>query len=210
VSEEDRDTRRLYVDSPLRPWQSEPEHSGADVGRIGMTLFLLALTMLFGASILAYLITRANNAAAWRPEGSPDLPGVMWLSTAVILCSSVSMWRATADLSGGRQRAFRRGMLVTLALGVAFMVMQLAGWWQLAAAGAGAGSSLYAFTFYLLTGLHFAHVLGGVIPMAFMTRWSFAGAYEDPVRGRRIRLLGAYWHYLDAVWVVMFVVLFVV
>jgi cytochrome c oxidase subunit 3 len=210
VTEGKEKKRRLFVESPLRPWESEPDHSGADVGKIGMALFLAALTMLFGATILAYLITRANNAAQWRPEGSPDLPAVMWVSTLVILLSSVTMWRSTARLREGSQAAFRSSLLGTLVLGVAFMGLQVAGWWQLAGAGAAAGSSLYAFTFYLLTGLHAAHVLGGVIPMAFMTRWAWAGAYEDPARAGRVRLLGAYWHYLDAVWVVMFVVLFVI
>jgi cytochrome c oxidase subunit 3 len=210
VTEGDNDKRRLFVDAPLRPWESEPEHSGADVGRIGMVLFLAALSMLFGASIVAYLITRANNAAQWPPEGSPALPGVLWLSTLVILASSVTMWLTTRHQARGETVPFRRWFLLTLLLGVIFMVLQVAGWLQLAAAGAGMGSSLYAFTFYLLTGLHAAHVLGGVLPMAFMTRWAFAGDYDDPERGGRVRLLGVYWHYLDLVWVIMFVLLFLV
>lgn len=207
---ESNDKRRLYVDSPLRPWESEPEHSGADVGKIGMFLFLAALSMLFGATIVAYLITRANNSATWPPEGSPPLPGVMWASTAIILVSSLTMWLTTRSQAAGEIGAFRRWFAVTLLLGAAFMGLQIVGWYQLAAAGAGMGSSLYAFTFYLLTGLHAAHVLGGVLPMAFMTRWAFAGAYDAPGNGGRVRMLGVYWHYLDVVWVIMFVLLFLV
>lgn len=163
--------------------------------------------MLFGATIIAYLVTRVNNQEAWPPEGFAGLPAVFWGSTVAIIVSSWSMQRAVRRLREDDQSGFRGALTGTLVLGVAFLVMQVAGWSQLVLAGAGMGSSLYAFTFYLLTGLHGAHVLGGVVPMAFMTQWAFAGAYNSR-RSRSISLLRVYWHYLGIVWLVMFVLLF--
>jgi heme/copper-type cytochrome/quinol oxidase subunit 3 len=94
-----------------------------------------------------------------------------------------------------------------LALGVAFLLVQTLNWWKMVAVDAVlATESLYAFTFYVLTGLHALHVVGGLIPLAITTWRSHRGAYSwADFQG--VRQVGMYWHFLDAVWVVLFAVL---
>jgi len=174
-------------------------------GRLGMRIFILALSMLFGASILGYLIVR-SRATAWPPPGMPSLPGGLWLSTLILLVSSATMQAAVRSARAGRQTALRWGMLLTTLLGAAFLVSQTLNWFVLVAANLTARTNLYGFTFYLLTVLHAAHVVGGVIPLAVVTTRAWRGYYSAAFHPG-IEYCKTYWHFLDAVWLVMFTAL---
>lgn len=174
-------------------------------GLLGMKLLVLALSMLFAASIMGYLVIR-SRAAVWPPPGMPQLPSALWISTVIIVISSFTMQAAIRAAKGGRQRALRAGMLLTTLLGVAFLVSQTLNWLALVAANLTARTNLYGFTFYMLTGLHAAHVVGGVIPLAVVTARAWRGRYSA-VFHPGVRYCAIYWHFLAAVWLVLFVVL---
>jgi cytochrome c oxidase subunit 3 len=188
-------------------------------GTFGMWLFLASLAMLFAASILGYLIVRWQFAqdARGNPAGAaamnlPPLPALLWLSTLILIASSATMQMAVIAARRDAQRALRAAMVVTFLLGIAFLVTQSVCWMQMIDAHAAAFEQLadmprYVIaSFYVLTALHAAHVIGGLIPMALVAARSLAGRY-GPGRDAAVHYLSMYWHFLDGVWIVLFSVL---
>jgi cytochrome c oxidase subunit 3 len=177
-------------------------------GLLGMKLLVLALSMLFAASIVGYLFIRFR-APAWPPPGMPSLPGTLWISTLIIVVSSLTMQSAVRAARADRQGPLRTAMLLTTVLGVAFLVSQTLNWFTLVAANLTAKTNLYGFTFYMLTGLHAAHVVGGVIPLAVVTARAWRGRYSA-VSHPGVQYCAVYWHFLAAVWLVLFTLLVIV
>ncbi len=184
--------------------EKQPSVPGAGV--LGMTIFLVSLSVLFAASIVGYLTVRLRSPQ-WVPPGTAPLPIGLWASTLLLLLSSVTMHGAVLFIRGGKREISTRLLVATFGLGVAFLGMQVFNWWRMVAVDAVlATKSLYAFTFYMLTGLHALHVIGGLIPLARTTWRAHAGAYSwADFQG--IHLMAMYWHFLDVVWIVLFVVL---
>lgn len=174
----------------------------------GMAVFLVSLGVLFIASLVAYAAIRIP-ATDWPPPGTPPLPKSMWLATALLLVSSGTIHHALRGVRHGDPRALRRGLVATLLLGLAFLAVQLHGWWALVQLDMPVSKNLYAFTFYLLTALHGAHVIGGLAPLGLVSQRAFAGRYA-PDAHMGVTLVTMYWHFLDAVWVVIFTVLVLV
>lgn len=172
--------------------------AGAETTPVGVWLLLAAITMLFVGFTATYLTRRASGD--WT---APQPPRVLWATTTILLASSGTMEWARRALRGGDVAAARRGLAITLALGVAFLAGQVLAWTQLRAAGAFMATSPAAAFFYLLTGAHGVHVLGGLVALAL--------AVASARRGRPARADGvaAYWHFLDALWLYLFVILFV-
>jgi len=176
-----------------------------DTGRLGMRLLVLALSMLFAASIVGYLLIR-SKATVWPPPGMPILPHGLWTSTLIIAISSLTMHSAVRAARAGRRQPLQSWMLLTTLLGVAFLASQTVNWFALVAANLTAKTNLYGFTFYLLTGLHAVHVVGGLIPLAVVTARAWHGRYSADFHPG-VEYCAIYWHFLAAVWVVLFLVL---
>lgn len=175
-------------------------------GKLGIRLVLLSLSMLFAASIAGFLVVR-SRAAVWPPPGLPVLPHGLWLSTVILLVSSLTMQAALGAARRGDQRTMRGGLAATTALGVAFLISQTVNWFVLVAANLTPKTTLYGFTFFILTGLHAAHVIGGIVPLAVVARRAFAGRYTQEFHPG-VEYCAMYWHFLDAVWLVLFCVLY--
>ncbi len=178
-----------------------------EAGRFGMWLFLIALGIVFAATILGYLVVRIDNGAAFVPADAPRPPGMLLASTVALLLSSVTMQKA---LRAGRTGDPRQGglMVATLALALIFLVAQLMAWRSLYAQNLTISDNLYGWTFYVLTGLHAAHVIGGLPPMAITTWRASRGAY-GPEDFRGVTYCAMYWHFLDAVWLVLYATLWI-
>ncbi len=173
------------------------------IGTTGMWWFLASLGMIFGASVLGLFWVRAA-AEVWPPPEAPPLPAGLWPSTVIILLSTVTMeWARRVWRRPGRPN-MALALLATLLLGMAFLVAQTRGWFLLVAADFTATTSLYAFTFYLLTVLHAVHVLGGVGPLAVVTLRAFRLGPTWPAHG--VVYTAMYWHFLTGVWLVLFAV----
>jgi cytochrome c oxidase subunit 3 len=185
-----------------------------------------AMGMLFLSSLFIYLFMR-YRAPEWPPPGM-HLPGGLWLSTLLLLFSSATLHWAGVSVHRGNKTALKLAMVLTFALGGAFLVLQTINWaelWHLQASldpatlaprpyveseysiqPVGSISIPYSFTFYLLTGLHAAHVVGGVIWLGTATLAALRD-YYTPARQSGMRALSLYWHFLDVVWVVLFATL---
>jgi heme/copper-type cytochrome/quinol oxidase subunit 3 len=170
-----------------------------------MWIFLLSLSVLFLASIVGVLVVRLR-ADEWRPAGAPSYPATLWLSTFLLLLSSVTAHRGLQAVRADRQRALRQSLAATLALGVAFLMLQGVNWVQLVLSGVTARSGLFAFSFYLLTALHALHVIAGLVPLSIVFGRARRGFYHaESLAG--VRYVAMYWHFLDAVWIVLFALL---
>lgn len=172
-----------------------------------MWFFLASLGVFFLAAIVGYLTVRLE-AKAWPPPGMPRLPSGLWLATAILLAGSATVHTASRAIRLGERTACARRLRATLALAVAFLVVQTWNWWGLISARVTAGANLYAFTFYILTGLHAVHVVGGVVLLAVVSSRAARGRYGSG-HHPGVTYAAMYWHFLDAVWIVLFAVLVV-
>ncbi|PYS38893.1 MAG: cytochrome oxidase subunit III [Acidobacteria bacterium] len=170
-------------------------------GQLGVWILLTAIIMLFAGLSSAYIVLR--GVPAWQ---NIELPWLLWPNTTILLLSSVAI-----DIS---RRAVRRGDLQSMKrwlasggiLGVAFLVGQLAAWRQLVNAGVYLPSTLQSGFFYILTGLHGLHLLGGVIALGLV----LAKALKNRLTAfnyEPLKLCAMYWHVMDALWVYLFLLL---
>ncbi|MCC6558452.1 MAG: heme-copper oxidase subunit III [Polyangiaceae bacterium] len=170
---------------------------------LGMIIALAAWAMMFGALFFAYVGLR-SRAPMWPPMGTPRLPiGLPALNTVVLLGSSVAFSRGVNALRQGRRGALASWVLVTAALGVTFLVLQLVVWRDLWAAGLLPSSGTYGSVFYGLTALHAVHVAAGLIALLVVAARALRGVYTEH-NVVRVRVCGLFWHFVDAVWVLMF------
>ena len=175
-----------------------------------MRLFLLSLGVLFGTGVIGYVSIRV--LAVHAPPDLPPLPGGLWFSTLLMVASSVSIQQAVTAARHGRPGALRMGLSVTVALGVGFLVVQAICWtaWAgpMRASLAQSEQRFLLTAFYVLTGMHALHVVGGLVPLAVIT----ARAWAEPLTATDrpgVIYTAMYWHFLDGVWLVLFVTLLI-
>jgi cytochrome c oxidase subunit 3 len=134
-----------------------------------MRVLLASLAMLFGATVVAYLVTRAS-LSHWH-GGDVGLPPGLFASTFILVALSASLEWARWGIRQNRQRVLLRGLILALVLAVAFLLAQLANWHHISELNPGLRDrELTLFTFYLLTGVHALHVLGGFFPLVWVIR----------------------------------------
>ena len=179
-----------------------------DAGTLAMYLFLAALTMFFATSVVGYLVIRRMHQP-WPPPGFPTLPRSLWLSTLAILFSSWTVQQALKAIRGGNLRLAQRQLVATLVWGLMFLALQIYAWVQIVQQlnSLNLSGGPYMKLFYALTGLHAAHVIGGLGPLLLVIRRAFAGRYTAAYHPG-IHYCALYWHFLDAVWCVLFAVVY--
>ena len=175
--------------------------------RMGMWLLLASLGMLFGASLVGFLVLRMR-AEQWPPTGSPPLPGGLWISTGLLIVLSMVLVIAARAAQRGRLSALNRMLGVSVLLAVAFLVAQISNWMRMAANNVLPDQSLFVWFFYLLTILHSAHVLFGLVPLVVVAFRAHAGRYT-PENCETVHLVGMYWHFLLVTWIAIFIALLI-
>jgi cytochrome c oxidase subunit 3 len=172
---------------------------------MAMALLLATLGVLFVASVAFYLLMRVR-LANWPPPGAPGLPWQLWLSTLLLIVSSMTMHYALHSVRSGRGAGLKLGLGVTFLLALMFLACQVIAWTPLLAYQAQAQANLYKLAFIMLAGLHGLHVIGGLIPMGVISVAAARGAYSVEAH-LPVKHIAMYWHFLDIVWLVIFVVL---
>jgi len=173
-----------------------------------ITWFLLLVVMMtFGGMIGAYIVISTNGAAEWHPF---ELPFQVWISTALILASSITYHLAQNALFAERYDRSKKLLLATTALGAAFISSQILVWLALVNRGFYMKGNPYAGFFYILTAVHAAHVAGGIVALGtiLLRSWNETAVREE-LRYRRnlARSVGWYWHFMGALWIVLLVLL---
>jgi cytochrome c oxidase subunit 3 len=174
---------------------------------VGMVMALASWTMLFVSLFFSYAVLRLG-AGEWPPDGLEPLPRLLpFLNTLVLAASSLVLHSGVRPAAAARPGALLSALRRTLALGSLFLALQLAVWIPLWRSGFRIESGVFGSIFYGLTVFHALHVLAGLaallvlVPGAAKGRW-VSGA-QSPVR-----LTAMFWHFVDAVWALMFVTIY--
>ncbi len=190
-----------------KPWETVPGgvvelHGGRafplPVATLGLRVFLVVITVLFSLLIIAY--ADRMSLADWRP--SPE-PWLLWPNTALLILSSAALQWARVGARRGQMDGVRSGLLVAGVSALAFLAGQLLAWQQLADLGYFAAANPANAFFYLITGLHGLHLLGGLVALgrtAGKMRRGFGVVRLHP----SVELCAVYWHFLLVVWLVLF------
>lgn len=180
-----------------------PEEYAGNKSRVLMWFLLLVVLMTFAGLIGAYIVISTNGVLEWRPF---DLPFQVWISTLVIVASSVTYSVANrAVLANDHERA-KQFLIATTALGGVFVASQLLAWFALVQRGIYMESNPYAGFFYILTALHAVHVVGGIVALGYIVLRTWEPSrndYELKKRGEIANAVGWYWHFMDGLWIVL-------
>src|SRR5262245_4611320 len=182
-------------------------NSTAARGRAGVIGFIVAEASLFAVFVVAYLFYIGKSATGPTPREVLDLPIV---NTVCLLSSSITVALATRALAAGRVARAGTWLLVTVALGLVFLVGTAQEWRRLIVEqGFTIGTNLFGSTFYPLVGLHASHVILGLVMLSLCLVFAWSGALKV-VHASRVELVSWYWHFVDGVWVVVFTVVYLV
>jgi cytochrome c oxidase subunit 3 len=165
------------------------------IGMVSVLMFFMALAS-------AFIVLR-RGSELWV---TVRLPRILWANTCVLLASSFTLESARrrlflADLSG-----FRKFWLMTTALGFVFVAGQLVAWRQLVAQGVYIASSQASSFFYIFTGAHAVHLLGGVGALLFVSLHKFENAKISLPTAAEIT--SYYWHFMDGLWIFLLALLY--
>jgi len=174
--------------------------------QLAMVALFASLSVLFTASIVAYLITRFS-AEVWQTPAMPSLPHGLFASTAMLVGLSWFIQKAVSSIQHNRHEALLKNLWLTFLFAFAFLIGQGLNWTYMREAALAPGiRTLYPFTFYLLTGLHAAHVVGGFVPLGIVLGRARRREYSSS-NHEGVLLCAQYWHYLGVVWLILFTTL---
>jgi cytochrome c oxidase subunit 3 len=172
---------------------------------LGMLLFIISEIMVFGAFFTAYFFIRVAQGDPWPAPGT-NLPlEVAGMNTAILVSSSFTLHWAEAAIKKGNHFGLKAGILTTFLLGCAFLFIQIN---EYANIGFAPQDTAQATIFYSLTGLHGAHVFIGLLLLLIVTIRAFRGHYTSEEH-RGVEVPGIYWHFVDAMWLVVYFTVYV-
>ena len=164
-----------------------------------------SIVMMFAGLTSAYIVKKSQ--ANWLDF---DLPNIFLVSTGVILLSSFTIQMAVKKFKEQNENQYRGFLAITAIFGILFIVLQIQGFMQLEAnsiALTGARSNSAASFLFVITGLHLLHVIGGVIALIVVNLKAFS-AKTDKNNDLPVKLISSYWHFVDILWVYLFVFLY--
>ncbi len=175
-----------------------------DPTNVGMVVWLASELMFFSGLFAAWFTLRAN-ARVWPPEGVELETARTAVATAVLLASSATMHLAVVAARRDDRSASVRWLVATVAMGAVFIANQAA---EYAEASFQVGSHAYGSIFYLMTGFHGLHVIGGLLFLLVIA--GVVGGRSKAPAERTVEMAAYYWHFVDVVWVAMFTVVYLI
>jgi cytochrome c oxidase subunit 3 len=176
----------------------DPSKSPPGLYRVGLLITCASILAFFTALVIAFY-WRSRTPPFWAPI---TLPHTLWLSTVIILASSVTFEAARRAYRRGLHPAAARLLVVTACLGAAFLASQLAAWRNLVHRGYYLAQNPYSSFFYMFTGLHAAHLIGGLVAL-------FIVVLGRATRRETVDVVAYYWHFLGLLWIALFVILLI-
>jgi cytochrome c oxidase subunit III len=189
---------KQHIEEPTPTLSMNPQ-------KFAMWLFIISIVMIFAALTSAYLVRRADGN--WREF---ELPTILWVNTAILLASSATMHWSYLSAKKNNLGTLKIAITITTVLGVAFLVGQLVSWSALVENDVffsdpktPSGSFVY-----VLTGVHGFHLISGIVFLLIVLISSFQ--YKIHSKNlTRIEICATYWHFLDALWVYLFIFLLI-
>ena len=176
-------------------------------GRVGMACMILTESALFTIFVVAYLYYVGKSLSGPYPRDVLDIPV---LATIALLSSSISITLAVRALRAGQDGAFKLWWFITIALGAFFLVATAVEWGGLIYDhNLTIWTNLFGTTYYTLVGFHAGHVTVGLLMLGLVLVLGLRGAVRA-AHAERVEVLSWYWHFVDAVWVVVFITVYVI
>lgn len=192
---------------------SGAEHKDYAGSKIGMWFFLLTEILLFGVLFLLYSVFRSTHAQAFHNAAAELDTTVGALNTLILLTSSMTMALAISATQKGKMRAATIGLCLTLLLAAWFLVNKYFEWSAKIHHGTypnspeleirDYGEGLFYSLYYVMTGLHGLHVVGGIVVMSLMLVLIRRGRVNPGDYGK-LENTGLYWHLVDIIWIFLF------
>jgi cytochrome c oxidase subunit III len=176
-------------------------------GRVGMFALIAAETAIFTIFVVAYIFYIGKSLTGPTPQQVLKLP---IFNTICLLSSSLTIHLAVRALQRGKIAAFNLFWFLTLTLGAIFLIGTGREWHRLIyGEGLTISTNLFGTTYYSLVGLHAFHVSAGLLGLGIVMVLSLAAKVKQE-HSDRVEVFSLYWHFVDAVWVVVFTVVYVV
>jgi heme/copper-type cytochrome/quinol oxidase subunit 3 len=190
---------------------SQHEGTGVENRKLGMWVFLSSEFLFFGALITNYMLFRGRDfgSDALYPTELYDIPFTS-ISSFVLLMSSLTMVLAHSALVRGDQAQTKTWLFATAALGLVFVSGQFFEFSEFIAEGLKLNINPAASAFYMLTGFHGAHVVLGVIMLLALGFKAVRQGGLSESEGLNVELVGLYWHFVDIIWIVIFVLVYLI
>lgn len=161
---------------------------------------MASITMMFGAFTSAYIVKQA--AGNWLEF---SMPSEFYFSTLILLLSSFTLHRSFTKFKRADEKQYKAWLVLTFVLGISFVVLQYYGWLELYKMGVDLKGNVSGSFFYLLSGIHALHILGGLAALSVAMLHAFTLPFR--VTGQRIHrfdLVINYWHFMDILWIYLF------
>jgi cytochrome c oxidase subunit III len=188
---------------------THPVEHGMDRGMAGMVLFIASEIMLFGGLFAGYFYVR-QQAAEWPPAAVDHTADAVvgGILTAVLITSGVFAHSGIIGVKRGNRTLLLAGVGIAIVLGTIFIAGQIYEWFTLMDEGLTASTTVYGSSFFILTGFHGAHVIAGLALLAVVF---VRGYWNDftPTRHVIADTSVMYWHFVDVVWVFLYVILYI-
>jgi cytochrome c oxidase subunit III len=177
-----------------------------DRGKVAMASLIVAESAIFTIFVVAYLFYLGKSVSGPTPREVLEIP---IFYTICLLSSSLTIHYAAKSLARDRVGAFVGLWLLTVALGGLFLYGTGEEWHRLIYEhGLTISTNLFGTTYYSLVGLHGFHVIAGLLMLSIVAIFALAGRVRME-QSHRVDVLAMYWHFVDAVWVVVFTVVYV-
>lgn len=184
---------------------SNEQNSRLHPHKFALWVTMASVIMMFAGLTSAFIVK--SGLTGWR---TIELPKVFWVSTLVILVSSVTVQMAVKFFKGREMQQYRKMLAITLILGIVFLACQLIGFNQLWSENVRfKGSSGAGQFFYAIAGLHAIHILGGIVALSIMLYRSLAGKvkYYSSIP---VEVMSTYWHFVDILWLYLIIFFLIV
>jgi cytochrome c oxidase subunit 3 len=176
-------------------------------GRVGMFSLIIGESAIFTIFVVAYVFYIGKSLSGPTPRDVLDIP---IFNTICLLSSSITIWLSERKIERGEMKGFGLWWAATIVLGLVFLIGTGVEWYKLIYQdGLTIRTNLFGTTFYSLVGLHATHVVVGLIMLTLVLIFTLTGHITEH-NSERIQVLALYWHFVDAVWVVVFTVVYIV
>lgn len=177
---------------------------GRETGWLGMMTLIATEASLFGYLLFGYFYFTAQFGRSWLPEKLPEFR-LSLPNTLILILSSVAIWWAERAIKRGRSAQSALATGVAIILGAVFVGVQLLEW---SGKDFSPATNSYGSFYFITTGLHMAHVLVGLLLLAGAGLWTLMGWF-DRRRHAPLSIAAIYWHFVDAVWLTVFLTYYV-
>ncbi|MEC4894955.1 MAG: heme-copper oxidase subunit III [Oscillatoria sp. PMC 1051.18] len=192
-------------ESQLESAVKTDDHEHPDYRVLGLLVFLVSESLMFGGLFASYLIYRGTTAV-WPPEGTEVELLVPAINTIILVSSSFVIHQGDKAVKKGNLGGLRLWYIATAVMGIIFLGGQL---YEYLSLGYGLTTNVFANCFYLMTGFHGLHVFVGILLILGVLWRSRRPGHYGATKHVGVEMAEIYWHFVDIIWIILFTLLYI-